>query len=63
MESLREDELNLSTKIDRYLNSNEIELLFDTNEILEAIAEIKILSDLYVDIHVQLKKAQRGYFP
>ena len=63
MANLRDEELKLVSKIDRYLVQNDLPLLFDQNEILESIAEVKVLSDLYADIHFQLKDQLGDGYP
>ena len=55
MANLIPEELLLVTKIDKFLVQNQFSVLFDENEIIQSIAEVKVLSDLYVDLHIQLK--------
>ena len=55
MANLIPEEVMLVIKINKFLVQNQFSLLFNENEIIESIAEAKVLSDLYVDLHIQLK--------
>ena len=55
-ERLVEEEEKVSLKICRFLDENELDALFDIEEVELGIAEIKRLIKSYEEIHVQLKK-------
>ncbi|MDP7406234.1 MAG: hypothetical protein QF495_05675, partial [SAR324 cluster bacterium] len=56
MENLIDEESKMHLKVTRFLNDNDLDLLFGIQEIEDGIAEAKILSEKYEEIHVDLKR-------
>ena len=56
MEDLIDEEAKFHLKITRFLNDNELDLLFGISEIEDGVAAATHLSENYEEIHVRLKR-------
>ena len=55
-EKIIDEETKVCLKIDRFIDENDFEFLFDIEEIEISICEFKTLIEKYEEIHVELKQ-------